>query len=78
MSVTITIRDVPEHVRDELASRAALQGRSMQDFLKRSLEAMASRPSPEQWLNSVRERKQRYGAAFSSDDIIEERDKDLR
>jgi len=78
MGIQITIRDVPEHVRDELASRAALQGRSMQEFLRQSLEAMASRPSPEQWLNTVRERKQVYGSVLSSDDILDELDKDRR
>jgi len=34
MSVQLTIRDVPEKVRDELAARAALQGKSMQEFLR--------------------------------------------
>jgi antitoxin FitA len=34
MRVQITIRDVPERVRDELAGRAAAQGKSMQEFLR--------------------------------------------
>jgi len=50
----------------------------MQEFLRQSLEAMASRPSPEQWLNTVRERKQVYGSVLSSDDILDELDKDRR
>jgi plasmid stability protein len=32
MAIQINIRDVPEKVRDELAARAALQGKSMQEF----------------------------------------------
>ena len=31
MGIQINIRDVPEKVRDELAARAALQGKSMQE-----------------------------------------------
>ena len=57
MSVQITIRDVPESVRDELASRAALQRQSMQEFLRCELERIASRPTLEAWLLKVRERK---------------------
>ncbi|MXX25384.1 MAG: hypothetical protein F4Z82_08085 [Caldilineaceae bacterium SB0668_bin_21] len=57
MPVKITIRNVPEEVRDELARRAALQGQSMQAFLRRELERIASRPSTSAWLQKVRERK---------------------
>lgn len=78
MGIQITIRDVPEAVRDELASRAALQGRSMQEFLRHSLELLASKPSPDQWLATVRQRKNMSGARISVDDIIEARDKDRR
>jgi plasmid stability protein len=44
MSVQITIRDVPDAVRDELAARAALQGKSMQEYLRTELERLAARP----------------------------------
>lgn len=58
MGVQLTIRDVPEQVRDELASRAALQGKSMQEFLRGELERLASRPSLDAWLSALRDRKQ--------------------
>lgn len=45
MSVQITIRDVPDRVRDELAARAALQGKSMQEYLRAELERLVARPS---------------------------------
>ena len=45
MPVQITIRGVPEEVRDELAMRAAFQRQSMQEFLRCELERIASRPS---------------------------------
>ena len=53
MPVQITIRNVPEAVRDELAGRAALQRQSMQEFLRGELERIASRPSVGAWLHTV-------------------------
>ena len=50
MAVQITIRGVPEAVRDELAVRATLKRQSMQEFLRGELERIASRPSVEVWL----------------------------
>ena len=57
MPVQITIRGVPEEVRDELAMRAAFQRQSMQEFLRCELERIASRPSVGSWLQGVRNRK---------------------
>ncbi len=57
MPIQITIRGVPEDVRDELAMRAALQRQSMQEFLRCELERIASRPSVGAWLHDVRTRK---------------------
>lgn len=57
MAVQITIRGVPEEVRDELAIRAALRRQSMQAFLRGELERIASRPSVGVWLQAVRNRK---------------------
>ena len=45
MPVNITIRNVPDEVRDELAARAARSGRSLQDFLSAELVRIASTPS---------------------------------
>ena len=57
MSIQITIRNVPEEVRDELASRAALEHQSLQGYLRSELVRIASRPSIKGWLHTVRERK---------------------
>lgn len=78
MGIQITIRDVPESVRDELAARAAREGRSMQEYLRSSLEALASKPSPEQWLDQVQQRKLRTGATIPRDEIIRSRNVDRR
>ena len=61
MSVQITIRGVPEEVRDKLAARAALQRKSMQEFLRYELERLAARPPFETWLEEVRDRKEAAG-----------------
>ena len=78
MSVQITIRDVPKAVRDELASRAAREGKSMQEFLRQAMETLASKPSPEQWVAAVRERKALSGTGVSAETIVQARDLDRR
>jgi plasmid stability protein len=78
MAIQITVRDVPEKVRDELAARAALQGKSMQEFLRSELERLAARPSLDAWLRQVRRRKRAAQTRVSSDTIIEARDADRR
>lgn len=78
MSVQITVRDVPERVRDELAARAASQGRSMQEFLRAELERLAARPTVEAWLRQVRNRKRATQTCVSSGRILKDRDADRR
>ncbi len=70
MSVQITIRDVPETVRDELASRAALQRQSMQEYLRCELERIASRPTLQAWFQKVRERKDAAGTRVTPSKIL--------
>ena len=74
MAVQLTIRDVPESVRDELAARAARAGKSMQEYLKYELEKLAARPSLDQWINEVQRRKRAAGRRFSARQILSERD----
>ncbi len=78
MSTQITIRDVPEKVRDELAARAALQGKSMQEYLRSELERMASRPSVDTWLEQVRKRKRASQTRLSATQVLKERNADRR
>jgi len=78
MSVQITIRDVPEKVRDELAARAALQGKSMQEYLRAELENLAARPSVDAWLQEVRKRKRASQTRVSMGQILKLRDSDRR
>jgi antitoxin FitA len=78
MSVNITIRDVPEKVRDELAARAASQGRSMQEFLQVTLERLAARPTADNWLQQVRRRKRATQVNVTAQQILKIRDADRR
>jgi antitoxin FitA len=78
MAIQITIRDVPEKVRDELAARAALQGKSMQEYLRAELERMAARPSVDAWLERVRKRKRASQTRISAAEILKARDADRR
>jgi antitoxin FitA len=78
MSVQITIRDVPEQVRDELAARAARQGKSMQEYLRAELERIAARPSIDAWLDGVRKRKDAAKSRVSARDILRARDANRR
>ena len=78
MPVQITIRDVPEDVRNELAARAARGGKSMQEFLRGELERIASRPSIDDWLQEVRRRKAAAGTRVPASVILRARDADRR
>lgn len=74
MPTAITVRDVPDETRDELASRAALSGRSLQEYLRAELIALASRPDPETWLTRIRDRKARLDSRLTTEDILAFRD----
>ena len=44
MTVAITIRNVPDDVRNELAARAAARGWSLQEFMLTELIELSKRP----------------------------------
>lgn len=78
MSIQITVRNVPTEVRDELAARAAQQGKSMQEYLREALQRMAARPQVEQVLARMRERKMATGTQLTATSIVSARDADRR
>ena len=78
MATTMTIRHVPEEVRNELAARAARTGRSLQEFMLAEIIRLASRPSVSDLMAEVRERKHRSGRRLTRDDILADRDADRR
>lgn len=76
MSVSVTIRDVPDEARDELAARAARAGQSLQEYLRAQLVALAGRPSPDALWDRVEHRLTATGSRLSADAILELRDAD--
>lgn len=78
MGVSITIRDVPEDVRDQLAARAARSGRSLQSYLSDLLAQTASRPTAAEVIDRARARVAVTGSRVSAEAILEARDADRR
>ena len=78
MTVQITIRKVPRSVRNELASRAALEGKSLQRYLLDLLEETVSYPSPAMLMEEVRKRVKAAGTRIPVAEILEARDADRR
>ncbi len=76
MPTSITIRNVPDEARDELAARAALTGRSLQEYLRTQLIELARRPDASVLLAQVRDRKRRTGSRLSAEAILAHRDAD--
>jgi plasmid stability protein len=78
MSVAITIRDVPDEVRDELAARAARAGKSLQEYLRGMLLESAARPSVADVLARARARVDATGVKIGAEAILAARDADRR
>jgi len=57
MSKMIQIRNVPEALHRTLKSRAAREGMSLSDFIKRELERTAERPTMREWLERSQQGK---------------------
>ena len=75
---SITVRDIPDDVRDELAARAARAGRSLQEHLRAELIELAAKPTVEELVAHVRARKEATGSRLSAPRILAHRDEDRR
>jgi hypothetical protein len=78
MPVAITIRNVPDDVRDELSARAARTGRSLQEYLVGQLTHLARRPAIEDVIARARSRASATGTVLDPDEILGARDADRR
>jgi antitoxin FitA len=78
MPTSITIRDVPDETRDELAARAAQTGRSLQEYLRSRLIELARQPEAEALVEKIRARKAATGSTLSPEQILSDRDEDRR
>ena len=78
MPVAITVRNVPDEVRDELAARAARSGRSLQEYLLSHLVQVVSRPTVDEVVARARERARLTGTVLEVRGILAARDADRR
>jgi plasmid stability protein len=75
MSKMIQIRDVPDSVHGTLKSRAAREGMSLSDFIKRELERVAERPTMQEWLERTQQAKPISSRRTSAEVVRALRDK---
>lgn len=78
MAVAITVRDVPDAVRDELAGRAARAGQSLQEYLRGMLVQTASRPAADDVIARARARVQATGVRVDAESILAARGAERR
>lgn len=78
MSIAITVRDVPDEVRDELAARAARAGKSLQEYLRGMLVDTAARPPVDDVIARARARVEATGVRVDAKSILAARDADRR
>lgn len=74
--MTITIRNVPNDIRDTLAARAARKGQSLQEYLLAEMIETASRPHPSDLLAEARTRTARLGTRLQREEILAHLDSD--
>jgi antitoxin FitA len=66
----ITIHDVPDHIRDELAARARRSRRSVQEYLLEWLGQGAATPDQDEWIRKARERARDSGSTATAEDVL--------
>ncbi|MBV9515442.1 MAG: hypothetical protein JO280_15600 [Mycobacteriaceae bacterium] len=76
--VAVTIRDVPNEVRDELAARAARAGKSLQEYLRGVLVDAADKPTVDDVLARARARVRTTGVQISTSATLAAKDADRR
>ena len=76
--MAITIRDIPDEVRNELAARAARAGQSLQEYLRSLLVATADKPTARDVVARARVRVNATGTRLDADAILATKDADRR
>ena len=70
MPVQITIKDIPEEVRDKLAKRAALRDQTLEEFLRRELERLATPPDKAQLMRDIEKRLEASQTHVQGSEIV--------
>jgi plasmid stability protein len=78
MVTSITVRNVPQEIRDKLASRAALKGQSLQEYMLAKLDEMANNLDPDEWIERVRRRTATMESSVTVEKILRYKDMDKR
>ena len=68
--VAVTVRDIPDQVRDELAARAARAGQSLQEYLRGLLVAAAAKPTADDVIARARARVETTGVRLDAAAIL--------
>ena len=76
--VAITVRDVPDDVRDELAARAAGAGKSLQEYLRGMLVDAVAHAPVDDVIARARARVAATGSHLDATSILAARDADRR
>ncbi|MGL4177028.1 MAG: FitA-like ribbon-helix-helix domain-containing protein [Dermatophilaceae bacterium] len=74
----VTIPDVPDQVRDELASRATRSGVSLQEYLRGVLIRATAGPADDNIVARTRSRVEATDIRVSAESILAARDVDRR
>ena len=78
MATSITVRNVSKETHDKLASRAALKGKSLQEYMRTKLDEIANQLDADEWVEMVRRRKATMESSLTVVDILEYKDMDKR
>ena len=73
MTKMIQIRNVPEKLHRRLKARAATAGMSLSDYLLSAMRSLAEKPTPEELLERLGERKPVAPAVSPAQAVREER-----
>jgi plasmid stability protein len=76
MPVAITIRNVPDQVRNQLAAMAAARGWSLQEYMLHELVELTRRPNNAELIARARERLAERGPTVQQ--TLDARDEDRR
>ncbi|MGL5819573.1 MAG: FitA-like ribbon-helix-helix domain-containing protein [Phycicoccus sp.] len=78
MGVVITVRGVPDEVRDQLAARDARRGMSLQEYLRGMFVQITTRPAVDDVIGQARSRVEATGARVGATSILATRGADRR
>ena len=60
MSINMHIRDVPEHVHEELQQRAAAAGMTLRQYTVKILEEHVATSTMDEWMERIARRRARW------------------